>query len=62
LEVKQTPETLYWEARGVIELIEGKNSRTFIVNGAINTFKTEAEAQHAFLQQAKRWIYDWIGS
>jgi hypothetical protein len=61
-EVEQNPDTLYWEARGVIELIEGKTSRTIIVNGAINTFKTEAEAKHAFLQQAKRWIYDQIGS
>jgi hypothetical protein len=61
LEVEQKPDTLYWEARGVIELIEGKTSRTFVV-GAINTFKTEAAAKHAFLQQAKRWIYDQIGS
>jgi hypothetical protein len=61
-EVEQNPDTLYWEARGVIELIEGKTPRTIIVNGAINTFKTEAEAKHAFLQQAKRWIYDQIGS
>jgi len=61
-EVEQNPDTLNWEARGVIELIEGKMSRTFIVNGAINTFKTEAEAKHALLQQAKRWIYDQIGS
>jgi hypothetical protein len=61
-EVEQNPDTLYWEARGVIELIEGKTSRTFIVSGAINTFKTEAEAKHAFLQQAKRWVYDRVGS
>jgi hypothetical protein len=61
-EVEQDPDTLYWEAKGVIELIEGKTSRTFIVNGAINTFKTEAEAKHALLQQAKRWVYDHIGS
>ena len=62
VEVEQNPDTLYWEARGVIELIEGKTSRTFVVNGAINTFKIEAEAKHAFLQQAKRWVYDRIGS
>jgi hypothetical protein len=61
-EVEQNPDTLYWQARGVIELIEGKTSRTFIVNGAISTFKTEAEAKHAFLQQAKRWVYDRVGS
>ena len=62
LEVEQNLATLYWEARAVIELIEGKTARTFIVNGAINTFKTEAEAKHALLQQAKRWIYNQIGS
>jgi hypothetical protein len=61
-EAEQNLETLYWETRGVVELIEGKTSRSFIVNGAINTSKTEAEAKHAFLQQAKRWIYDQIGS
>jgi hypothetical protein len=61
-EVEQNLDTLYWEARGVIELIEAGSSRTFIVSGAINTFKTEAEAKHAFLQQAKRCIYDQIGS
>jgi hypothetical protein len=61
-EVAQNLDTLYWEARGVIELIEAGSSRTFIVSGAINTFKTEAEAKHAFLQQAKRCIYDQIGS
>jgi len=61
-EAEQNLETLYWETRGVVELIEGKTSRSFIVNGAINTFKTEAEAKHALLQQAKRWIYDQIGS
>ena len=60
-DVEQNPTTLYWEARGVV-LIEGASSRTFILSGAINTFKTEAEAKHAFLQQAKRWIYDQIGS
>ena len=62
LEIEQNLETLYWEVRGVIEFIEGGTSRAFVVNGAINTFKIEAEAKHAFLQQAKRWIYDQIGS
>ena len=62
LEIEQNLETLYWEVRGVIEFIEGGTSRAFVVNGAINTFKTEAEAKHAFLQQAKRCIYDQIGS
>jgi hypothetical protein len=61
-EVEQNPDTLYWQARGVIKLIEGETFRTFILSGAINTFKTEAEAKQAFLQQAKRWIYDQIGS
>jgi hypothetical protein len=28
----------------------------------IHPFKTEAEAKQAFLQQAKRWIYDNMGS
>jgi len=62
LDVDKNPNTLYWEAKGVIELIEGRSPRTSILSGAINTFKTEAEAKHAFLQQAKRWIYDQIGS
>jgi hypothetical protein len=61
-EVEQNPDTLYWQARGVIELIEGETVRTFALSGATNTFKTEAEAKHAFLQQAKRWIYDLVGS
>jgi len=55
-------DTLYWEASGVIEVIEGGTSHTFSVSGAINTFKTEAEAKRAFLQQGKKWIYDRIGS
>jgi hypothetical protein len=60
-EVEQNPATLYWQARGVIKLIE-EIGRTFIVSGAINTFKTEAEAKDAFLQQAKRCVYDRVGS
>jgi len=55
-------DTLYWEASGVIEVIEGGTSQTFSVSGTINTFKTETEAKRAFLQQAKRLIYDRIGS
>ena len=62
MDVKQNPDTLYWEASGVIELIEEKKSGAFEVKGAIRTFKTEAEAKLAFLRQAKRWIYDRIGS
>ena len=62
IEVEQNPETLYWQTRGVIELIEGETVRTFALSGATNTFNTEAEAKHAFLQQAKRWIYDLAGS
>jgi len=62
LQVEQNPDTLYWQARGVIELIEGETIRSFSVSGTTNTFKTEAEAKHAFLQQAKRWVYDRVGS
>ena len=57
-EVKQNPDALYWEAIGAIE----QKSRTFIVKGAINTFENKAEAKRAFLQQAKTWVYDRIGS
>ena len=46
-EVEQNPDTLYWQARGVIELIEGETVRTFVVSGTNNTFETEAEAKHA---------------
>ena len=38
-DVEQNPDTLYWEAKGVIELIEGRSPHTFILSGAINTFK-----------------------
>src|SRR5262249_53488548 len=62
VEVKQNPDSLYWEASRVIEVIEGGTSHTFSDSGAIKTFKTEAEAKRALLQQAKRWIYDRIGS
>ena len=62
VEIEQNLDTLYWEAKGVIEPIEGGASHFFSVSGTINPFKTEAEANHAFLQQAKRWIYDHIGS
>jgi hypothetical protein len=62
VEVEQNPDTLHWQARGAIEISEGKTFRTFVVNGTSNTFKTEAEAKHALLQQAKRWVYDQVGS
>jgi hypothetical protein len=62
VEVEQNLETLNWEAKGVIEPIEERTSHTFSVSGAIHPFKTEAEAKQAFLQQAKRWIYDNMGS
>ena len=63
VEVEQNLDTLYWEAKGVIESIDGGcTSHTFSVSGAIHPFKTEAEAKHALLQQAKRWIYDHVGS
>jgi hypothetical protein len=29
-EVEQNPDTLYWQARGVIELIEGETIRSFM--------------------------------
>jgi hypothetical protein len=61
VEADQNLDTLSWEAKGVIEPIEGGTSHTFSVSGT-HPFKTEAEAKHAFLQQAKRWIYDHIGS
>jgi hypothetical protein len=60
--VEQNPATLYWQAWGVIEFIEGETFHTFVVSGATNTFKTEAEAKHGFLQQAKRCVYDRVGS
>jgi hypothetical protein len=62
VEAEQNLDTLSWEAKGVIEPIEGGTSHTFSASGAIHPFKTEVEAKHAFLQQAKRWIYDHIGS
>ena len=62
VEIEQNLDTLCWEAKGVIESIEGGTSHTFTVSRAIIPFKTKAEAEHAFLQQAKRWIYDHIGS
>ena len=61
-EVEQNPATFYWQARGVIELIENQTFRTFVLTGTINSFKTEAEARHGFLQQVKRWVYDRVGS
>jgi hypothetical protein len=71
VEAEQNLDTLSWEAKGVIEPIEGGTSHTFSASGAIHPFKTEVEAKHvkteveakhAFLQQAKRWIYDHVGS
>jgi hypothetical protein len=62
LEVEQNPDTLCWQARGAIELSEGETFRTFVVSGTTNTFKTEAEAKHALLLEAKRWVYDRVGS
>jgi hypothetical protein len=62
VEAERNLETLNWKAKGVIEPIEGGRSHTFSVSGAIHPFKTEAEAKQAFLQQAKRWIYDNMGS
>jgi hypothetical protein len=35
---------------------------TFIMTGAIDTFTTEAEAKHGFLQQAQKWVDDRLDS
>jgi hypothetical protein len=32
------------------------------MTGAIDTFTTEAEAEHGFLQQAQKWVDDRLGS
>ena len=54
-EVEQNPDTLYWQARGVIEFIEGETFRTFAVSGATNTFKTDAEAQQALKRLTRNY-------
>ena len=50
--VQRSPITLYWRTRGTIEYTEAGRFGTFIMTGAIDTFTTEAEAEHGFLQQA----------
>ena len=60
--VQRSPTTLYWRARGTIEYTEGGMFWTFIMTGAIDTFATEAEAEHAFLKQAQEWVDHRLGS
>jgi hypothetical protein len=60
--VQGSTTTLYWRARGTIEYTEGKMFWTFIMTGAIDTFTTAAEAEHAFLKQAQEWIDHRLGS
>ena len=60
--VQRSPTTLYWRARGTIEYTEGGMFWTFMMTGAIDTFTTEAEAKHGFLQQAQKWVDDRLGS
>jgi len=62
LRIQRSSTTLYWRARGTIEYIEAEMFYTFIMTGAIDTFTTEAEARHGFIQQAQKWIDDRLGS
>ena len=61
LRIQRSSTTLYWRARGTIEYTEGGMYWTYIMTGAIDTFTTEAEAKHGFLQQARKWIDDQPG-
>jgi uncharacterized protein (DUF2384 family) len=60
--VQRSPTTLCWRARGTIEYTEAERFWTFIMTEAIDTFTTEAEAKHGFLQQAQKWVDDRLGS
>ena len=60
--VQRSPTTLYWRARGTIEYTEAGRFWTFIMTGAVNTFTTETEASDGFIQQAKKWVDDRLGS
>lgn len=60
--VQRSPATLYWRARGTIEYTAGRKFWTYIVNGAKDTFTTEADARDGFIEQAKRWVDDRLGS
>jgi hypothetical protein len=60
--VKQSPTTLYWRARGTVEYTEAGRFWTFIMAGAIDTFTTEIEANHGFIEQAQKWVDDRLGS
>jgi hypothetical protein len=59
--VQRSTTTLYWRVRGTIEYTEGGMFWTFIMTGAIDTFATEAEAEHAF-KQAQEWVDHRLGS
>jgi hypothetical protein len=60
--VQRSPTTLYWRARGAIEYTEAGRFWTFIMTGAIDTFTTEAEVRDGFIQQAKKWVDDRLGT
>jgi len=60
--IQRSSTTLYWRARGTIEYTEGGMYWTYIMTGAIDTFTTEAEARHGFIQQAQKWVDDRLGS
>jgi hypothetical protein len=60
--VQRSPTTLYWRARGTIEYTGGRKFWTFIMTGAKDTFITEADARDGFIEQAKRWVDDRLGS
>jgi len=60
--VQRCPIALYWRARGTIKYTEAGKSWTFITTGAIDTFSTEAEAGHGFIQPAQKWIDNRLGS
>ena len=60
--VQRNSTTLYWRARGTIEYTEAGRFWTFIMTGAIDTFTTEGEAKDGFIQQAKKWVDDRLGS
>ncbi len=60
--VQRSPTSLYWRARGTIEYTEAGKFWTFIMTGAIDTFATEADARDGFIDQAKKWVDDRLGS
>jgi hypothetical protein len=62
LTVHRSPTTLYWRARGTIEYTDGGKFWTFIMTGAKDTFATESDAREGFIEQAKKWVDDRLGS